>query len=126
MINKLILILALTAGSCNSALAAYSDWSEKEQRQYKIFISLQTIDTAQTLRMVNCQKDPMCNLYERNPILGPRPSAEKVVAFKLLTNIVLYKLLDRPRTDRSRALKWMNGTSTIVVISNGIHFRREF
>ena len=126
MINKLLLILALTAGSCDSTRADYSDWSEKEQQQYRLFVSLQTIDTAQTLRMVNCQEDPMCNLYERNPILGSHPSAEKVVAFKLLSNIVLYKLLDSPRTDRSRALRWMNATSTIVVVSNGIHFRREF
>lgn len=126
MINKLILILALTAGSCDSALAAYSDWSEKEQKQYRLFVALQMIDTAQTLQMVNCQKYEYCNLYEANPLLGPRPSAGKVIAFKVLGNVLLYKLLDKPRTNRSKALRWMNATSTIVVVSNGIQFRREF
>mgnify|MGYP006083457119 CR=1 FL=1 len=125
MINKLILILALTAGSCDSALAAYSDWSEKEQKQYQTFISLQLIDTAQTLQMVNCQKHASCNLYELNPFLGTHPSAEKVVVVKLIGNVVLYKLLDQ-MTDKSRFLRWGNGLGTIVVVSNGIQYQRQF
>jgi hypothetical protein len=126
MINKLILILALTAGSCDPVLAAYSDWSEKEQKQYRFFVALQVVDTAQTLRMVSCQQHDYCNLRERNPLLGERPSAEKVIAFKLIGNVVLYKLLDSPRADTSRALKWMNRMGTIVVVSNGIQWRKQF
>jgi hypothetical protein len=126
MINKLILILALTAGSCDPVLAAYSDWSEKEQKQYRLFLALQVVDTAQTLRMVNCQKHISCDLYERNPLLGTHPSAEKVIAVKIIGNVVLYKLLDSPRADTSRALKWMNRMGTIVVVSNGIQWRKQF
>ena len=126
MINKLILILALTAGSCDSVSAAYSDWSEKEQQRYKLFVSLQMIDTAQTLRMIQCQKYDYCNLREANPLLGSHPSVEKVIVFKLIGNVVLYKLLDNPRADRIRALRWMNGMGTVVVVSNGIQYRKQF
>ena len=126
MINKLILILALTAGSCDPVLAAYSDWSEKEQKQYRLFLALQVVDTAQTLRMVNCQKHISCDLYERNPLLGTHPSAEKVIAVKIIGNVVLYKLLDRPDHRRSTTLRWMNGMGTIVVVSNGIQWQKQF
>ena len=126
MINKLILILALTAGSCDSVLATYSDWSEKEQKQYRLFLALQVVDTVQTLRMVSCQKHTSCDLQELNPIMGTHPSANKLLAVKILGNVLLYKLLDRPNAHRSTTLKWMNGMGTIVVVNNGIHWRKEF
>ena len=126
MINKLILILALTAGSCDSAQAAYSDWSEKEQRQFQTFATLQIIDTAQTIRLINCQKHTSCNMVELNPLYRERPSLGRLLGLKLTANFLIYKALDRPTTNRSRALKWINGVTTITVVNNGIQIRREF
>jgi hypothetical protein len=121
-----VICLVIFTLGYSDANAEYKDWSEKEQRQYQTFISLQLIDTAQTLRMVNCQKHTSCDLRELNPIMGTHPSTEKVIAVKILGNVLLYKLLDRPNAHRSTTLKWMNGMGTIVVVNNGIHWRKEF
>ena len=126
MINKLILILVLTAGSCDSVPAAYSDWSEKEQQQYRTFATLQIIDTAQTARLINCQKHTSCSMVELNPLYGDRPSLGRLLGLKLVSNFVMYKALDHENIDRSRALKWLNGVTTIAVVNNGIQIRREF
>ena len=58
-----LIILALSAaGSCN---AAFQDWDPVHQQQFKTHLLLQSIDTYQTMKMIDCQKIQNCTLKER-------------------------------------------------------------
>ena len=108
-----------------TAEAEYSDWSEREQSQYEMFGILQVIDTIQTNRLIRCQQQLVCGAVEQNPILGPTPSRKDLFALKIISNYVIYKLLD-VSDDRSSPLKFLNGAMTLVVVNNGIIIYREF
>ena len=60
--------------------------------------------------MIDCQKQPSCPFVEINPIIGSHPSKERLVAVKVMGNVIIYKLLDAsPNKDREFALKLMTG-----------------
>jgi len=126
-VNKFIalligVILLSVAGSCN---ADYKDWSEKEKQQYKVYIALQVVDTAQTIHTINCQKSIRCPFYELNPILGSHPRKADLLALKVIGNFIIYKILDKS-TKRSKSLRILNIVGTIVVTHNGIQLQRRF
>jgi hypothetical protein len=108
-----------------TAESEYSDWSEREQSQYKMFGILQVIDTIQTNRLIRCQQQLVCGLVEGNPIIGPTPSRKDLFALKIIGNYVIYKLLD-VSDDRSSSLKFLNGTTSLAVLHNEIVIYREF
>ena len=121
-----ILLLVSAAGSCEPLNAKSKDWTEKERKLWHSYIALSTIDTIQTVRMIDCQKRPHCPLVEKNPILGKRPEKHDLIALKLVGNAIIYNLLDRDDVDREKALKWLNGTQAFVVTHNGFAWYKRF
>ena len=110
-----------------TAEAEYSDWSEKEKSQYETFVFLQAIDTAQTFKLIQCQRQQfVCGgVTERNPILGSTPSKKNLLALKIIGNYAIYKLLDIS-DNRLFKLKILNGAFSLVVIHNGIIIQTRF
>ena len=124
----LLLLLVALSFFPNEIQAEYKDWSDKSKAQYKTFITLQLIDTTQTWAAIDCQKHTACSLHEQNPILGSHPSKAELIALKLLGNYALYKVLDKRLDDdrRERSLRILNGTTTVVVMNNGIQLVKQF
>ena len=116
------LLIALLLLSINTiAYADLEDWTQKEQKLYKSFVTLQAMDLMQAFAMIECQEtNPQCPFYERNPILGSHPKKGEMVMFKLATNFVLYNLLDKriKKHDKRRTLIALNAISIIPVINN--------
>ena len=118
-----VLFFMSAAGSCD---AAVKEWTEKERKLYHSYLALSAIDTYQTFKMIDCQKQPSCPFVEMNPIIGSHPSKERLLAVKFIGNAVIYKLLDNNANDREFALKLMNGLQGFVVTHNGIYYMRRF
>ena len=76
--------------------------------------------------MIDCQKQAECNLVEINPILGERPTKSKLIATKIIGNVIIYRMLDRDDVDREKALRWLNAVQGLVVTNNGIYWYKEF
>ena len=108
-----------------TAEAEYSDWSEKEKSQYETLVFLQVIDTAQTFSLIQCQRQPICGVAERNPILGLTPNKKDLLALKIIGNYAIYKLLD-VSDNRSFKLRILNGVFSLVVVHNGILIQTRF
>ena len=118
-----VLFFMSAAGSCDAAI---KEWTEKERKLYHSYLTLTAIDTYQTFKMIDCQKQPSCPFVEMNPIIGSHPSKERLLAVKFIGNAVIYKLLDNNANDREFALKLMNGLQGFVVTHNGIYYMRRF
>ena len=118
-----VLFFMSAAGSCEAAL---KDWTEKERKLYHSYLALSAVDTYQTFKMIDCQKQPSCPFVEMNPIIGSHPSKERLLAVKFIGNAVIYKLLDNNPNDREFALKLMNGLQGFVVTHNGIYYMKRF
>jgi len=120
-----LIILALSAaGSCN---AAFQDWDKKHQQQFKTHLLLQSIDTYQTMKMIDCQKIQSCTLKERGPFLPERPSKGRIIAQKAVGNYIFYKAIDMSNyNQRNKGLKIMLVVGTIVIINNGFYLETRF
>ena len=118
-----VLFFMSAAGSCDAAI---KEWTEKERKLYHSYLTLSAIDTYQTFKIIDCQKQPSCPFVEMNPIIGSHPSKERLLAVKFIGNAVIYKLLDNNANDREFALKLMNGLQGFVVTHNGIYYMRRF
>ena len=118
-----VLFFMSAAGSCDAAI---KEWTEKERKLYHSYLTLSAIDTYQTFKMIDCQKQPSCPFVEMNPIIGSHPSKERLLAVKFIGNAVIYKLLDNNANDREFALKLMNGLQGFVVTHNGIYYMKRF
>ena len=118
-----VLFFMSAAGSCDAAI---KEWTEKERKLYHSYLTLSAIDTYQTFKMIDWQKQPSCPFVEMNPIIGSHPYKERLLAVKFIGNAVIYKLLDNNANDREFALKLMNGLQGFVVTHNGIYYMRRF
>ena len=117
------LLLVFLMGCANTV--PYDDWTPKEKTLYKYYLALQVIDTAQTGRAINCQKNnAQCTLGEANPIYGKHPSMEKLIGMKIGLNALFFVALGREKIDRVRTLKILNTTMTVVVGHNQILLNR--
>ena len=111
------LLLVFLVGCANTV--PYDDWTPKEKTLYKYYLALQVIDTAQTGRAINCQKNnAQCTLGEANPIYGKRPSMEKLIGMKIGLNALFFVALGKEKTNRVTTLKILNTTMTVVVGHN--------
>ena len=115
----LITFLLLTAtGICNAAL---DDWSTQDQRLYKSFITLHTMDVIQTFALIECQeRNPYCPYYETNRLVGSHPKKGEVIAIKLGMNYMIYNMLDKRLNQRERGftLRALQVVSIYPVIQN--------
>ena len=107
----------------------YKDWTKEEQTKYKYFLGLQAVDALQTYKGLKCTSDkPLTEcLEEVNPLYGKRPSLERIVGIKLLSNLLIYTALGgEPDSRRESTLNIINIGTTIVVINNQIVINRTF
>ncbi len=120
-----LIILALSAaGSCS---AAFQDWDPVHQQQFKTHLLLQSIDTYQTMKMIDCQKIQSCTLKEKNPLLPKRPSKSRIIAQKLAGNYLLYKFTDKSTpSQRDKRIKALVIFGTLVVLNNGFYLETRF
>lgn len=120
-----LIFLALSAaGSCS---AAFQDWDPVHQQQFKTHLILQTIDTYQTMKMIDCQKIQSCQLKERNPFYGERPSKGRLIAQKAVGNYLIYKVIDKSNfSQRNKGLKIIIIVGTIVILNNGFYLEKSF
>ena len=127
MRNSLTLLLLVFLSGC--AGTGYNDWTEQEQVRYKYFLALQTVDSLQTYNGLKCTSDkPLTEcLEEVNPLYGKRPSLERIVGIKLLSNLLIYTALGgEPDSRRESTLNIINIGTSIVVINNQIVINRTF
>ena len=124
MQNILLSLLILFATGCANTVP-YAEWTPKEKTLYKYYLALQVIDTAQTGRAINCQRNnAQCTLGEANPIYGKHPSMEKLIGMKIGLNALFFVALGKEKIDRVRTLKILNTTMTVVVGHNQILLNR--
>ena len=126
--KSLSLVILVFLSGC--AGTGYNDWTEKEQTKYKYFLGLQAVDTLQTYKGLKCTSDkPLSEcLEEANPLYGKRPSVERIVGIKLLSNLLIYAALkgDTDVLSRETTLNLMNIGITVVIINNQIVINRHF
>ena len=114
----LTFLLLTAAGTCNAAL---DDWSTQDQRLYKSFIALQTMDVMQTFALIECQeRNPHCPYYETNRLVGTHPKKGEIIAVKLGMNYLIYNMLDKRLNQRERqfTLRALQVVSIYPVIQN--------
>ena len=117
--QNILLSLLIVFGSGCANTVPYQDWTPKEKTLYKYYLALQVIDTAQTGRAINCQRNnDRCTLGEANPVYGKRPSMEKLIGMKIGLNALFFVALGKEKTNRVTTLKILNTTMTIVVGHN--------
>tara|TARA_B100000809_G_scaffold255897_1_gene295088 strand:+ start:63 stop:470 length:408 start_codon:yes stop_codon:yes gene_type:complete len=115
------ILLTLLLLFSTSAFADFKDWTKQDQRLYKSFATLQTMDLIQTYSMIECQKtNPQCPYWEVNPLVGTHPSKAQVTIVKLGLNIVVYNLLDKKlrKHEKRGTLIALNVISLVPVIHN--------
>ena len=116
---KALLLILLCIPSISQASFEY--WNKQDQRLYQSFITFQAIDLIQAFNMIECQeRDPNCRYWERNPLIGSHPKKAEVVIFKLVTNFMIYNMLDKRMKNNKRrgTLIILNVVSIVPVISN--------
>jgi hypothetical protein len=129
-IKTLLLFILILLPSLGQAKV--KDWSDTDRVLYNTLLTLQVIDTIQTMNMVECRNNKTCsNLYEQNPLLGKYPNKKEVLVFKAGMNYVLYKYLDNLpyHEDRRISLAIAVGLSIVIVhtnFSNGLSFSLRF
>jgi len=123
---KYLLLLFLSIPS----FAAFSDWSEKEQRLWQWQVGLQTYDVLQTYDAIKCQRQSFCKFKEMNPLFGKEPKIEEIILLKVLGLSLMYQLLDNSSSkNRTKSLWLINGMQFAVILNNheqGIKFKYSF
>jgi hypothetical protein len=123
---KYLLLLFLSIPS----FAAFSDWSEKEQKLWQWQVGLQTYDVLQTYDAVKCQRQSFCKFEEMNPLFGKEPKIEEIILLKVLGLSLMYQLLDNSSSkNRTKDLWIINGMQFVVILNNheqGIKFKYSF
>jgi hypothetical protein len=109
-----------------SLQAEWKDWTEKEQDLFTDYIALNLID----IHMTNRNIQDIDTVVEANPLLGNKPSLEKLILHKAIITGTSYILLDKtPQRYREKDLKVMKGVLMVVVLHNGyvgFDIRKEF
>ena len=123
---KYLLLLFLSIPS----FAAFSDWSEKEQRLWQWQVGLQTYDVLQTYDAVKCQTKSFCKFKEANPLFGEEPKIEEIILLKVLGLSLMHQSLDNLSSkNRTKSLWLINGMQFAVILNNheqGIKFTYSF
>ena len=115
--KHLILLLCLLSSYCHAS--DENHWSTQDKTQFATYTALSVIDYSQTSWAMK-QKDSEGNyLYEeKNPLLGNRPSDEKIAIAQLLGIGVMYYDIEH-YGDKHRKLRWVIiAIKTAVVIHN--------
>jgi len=109
-----------------SLQAEWKDWTEKEQDLFTDYIALNLIDIHITHRHIQ----DIDTVVEVNPLLGNKPSLERLILHKAIITGALYIVLDKtPQKYREKDLKIMNGVLMVVVLHNGyigFDIRKDF
>ena len=119
-----ILILSILILLPSLGQAKVEDWADTDKVLYNTLLTLQVMDTIQTMNMVECRNNKTCiNLYEQNPLLGKYPNKKEVLVFKAGVNYALYKYLDNLsyHEDRRVSLAIAVGISVLIVGTNASH-----
>ena len=123
---KYLLLLFLSIPS----FAAFSDWSEKEQRLWQWQVGLQTYDVLQTYDAVKCQTKSFCKFEEANPLFGKEPKIEEIILLKVLGfGLLNYSLNTLSSKNKTKSLWLINGMQFAVILNNheqGIKFTYSF
>ena len=98
-LHKIIFgVILITAGSCEPLRADIKDWNKTNKQLYGTYMTLQVLDTMQTLDMIDCQKNnPRCYLQETNRFLDTEPSSAELLLMKGLLNYGVYRALNDDR-----------------------------
>ena len=118
---KWLLTFLLFLSAANTSDAAIDDWSTKDQRLYKSFVTLQTVDVLQTFALIECQeRSPYCPYRETNFLVGSHPKKGEIVAVKLAMNYLIYRMLDNKMNERERrfTLRALHVVSIYPIIQN--------
>ena len=109
-----------------SLQAEWKDWTEKEQDLFTDYIALNLID----IHITNLHIQDFDTVVEVNPLLGNKPSLERLILHKAIITGALYIVLDKtPQKYREKDLKVMKGILIGVVLHNGyvgFDIRKEF
>ena len=123
---KYLLLLFLSIPS----FAAFSDWSEKEQRLWQWQVGLQTYDVLQTYDAVKCQTKSFCKFEEANPLFGKEPKIEEIILLKVLGfGLLNYSLNTLSSKNKTKSLWLINGMQFAIILNNheqGIRFQYSF
>ena len=80
---------------CSNSNANLKEWNKTNKQLYGTYMTLQVLDTMQTLDMIDCQKNnPSCYLQEKNRFLNSRPSSTDLILMKGLLNYGVYHTLN--------------------------------
>ena len=112
---------------CSMSLQAeWKDWTEKEQDLFIDYIALNLIDIHITHRHIQ----DINTVVEVNPLLGNKPSLERLILHKAIITGASYIVLDKtPQRYREKDLKVMKGILMGVVLHNGyvgFDIRKDF
>ena len=109
-----------------SLQAEWKDWTEKEQDLFTDYIALNLID----IHITNRHIQDINTVVEANPLLGNKPSLERLILHKAIITGASYIILDKtPQRYREKDLKIMNGVLMVVVLHNGyvgFDIRKDF
>ena len=123
---KYLLLLFLSIPS----FAAFSDWSEKEQRLWQWQVGLQTYDVLQTYDAIKCQRQSFCKFKEMNPLFGKEPKIEEIILLKVLGfGLLNYSLNTLSSKNKTKSLWLINGMQFAIILNNheqGIRFQYSF
>lgn len=95
------------------------NWTTTDKRLMQSYIVMGAIDVMQTR---HCLTLPNCS--EANPLMGSRPSSEKLVGYKLAGAGAIYWIADEVPEYRSGVLWAANAVQFVVVRRN--YFELEF
>lgn len=77
--------------------AALEDWHPINQKLFKSYVVLNTVDVLQTFDMIDCQNNlgRQCPYIERNRIVGTHPNKTEILLLKVLLVGTSYYILDK-------------------------------
>ena len=94
---KLLLLSVLILLLPSLGEAALKEWHPTNQKLFKSFVVLNTLDTIQTFDLIDCQDNlgKQCPYLEKNRILGTHPRKTEILLVKALFVGGAYYLLDK-------------------------------
>jgi len=103
------------------------EWTKKQKNLATSYLLANAIDVYQTVQMTNCQEYDECEVFEMNPLIGKRPSEEKIYLLKGTMLPVLFLMVNNLETvNRTSTLRWINRFQWSVVIWNDYHLRDQY